>query len=84
MTARPVPQRYWRRYSLTAIRINAVLLVLAITGCTDLHTDLQDEHGRWVESCRGTGFGLVTGLIAHSVYNDCMDRARAAGLKPIN
>lgn len=69
---------------MIGIRISSVLLVLAIAGCTDLHTDLQDEHGRWAESCRGTGFGLITGLIAHANYNDCMDRARAAGLKPIN
>jgi hypothetical protein len=78
MTARPVPKRHWRAGRA------AVFLVLAFAGCTDLHTDLQDDHGRWVESCRATGFGLATGLIAHSVYTDCMDRARAAGLKPIN
>jgi hypothetical protein len=77
-----MPFRFRRSFRIA--RINAVLVVLAIAGCTDLHTDLQDEHGKWVESCRGTGFGLITGLIAHSVYNDCMDRARAAGLKPIN
>ena len=69
---------------LIGIRLSAVLLVLLIAGCTDLHTDLQDKHGKWVETCQATGFGLLSGPIAHSVYNDCMDKARAAGLKPIN
>ena len=72
------------RTELLGIRLSAVALVLAIAGCTDLHTDLQDRHGKWVETCRATGFGLITGIIAHSTYNDCMDRARAAGLKPID
>lgn len=80
----PGSGRSARAGGMIGIRIGAVLLVPATVGCTDLHTDLQDEHGKWVETCRGTGFGLITGLIAHSVYNDCMDKARAAGLKPIN
>lgn len=62
----------------------ALLFAVAFAGCTDLHTDLQDADGRWAQSCRASGFGLLTGLIAHANYNNCMDEARASGLKPIN
>lgn len=65
-------------------RFCTLLFVVMTPGCTDLHTDLQDANGRWTQSCRASGFGLLTGLIAHASYNNCMDEARAFGLKPIN
>jgi hypothetical protein len=70
---------------MSKLRALAALAAVAlVTACTDLHAELQDQNGKWVESCRGMGFGLLTGLIAHAVYDDCMEKARIAGLKPID
>lgn len=62
----------------------AALLVVLVAGCTDLHTDLQDGNGKWAKTCRAVGWGIIPGVIAHFDYNQCMDEARATGLKPIN
>lgn len=57
-------------------------VALMLTGCTSLHTTLQNSAGA-ITHCDHVSWGLIGGAIAQSQHDDCVSRAHAAGYSEI-
>jgi hypothetical protein len=63
----------------SAIRAVIGLTVLTVAGCATYETTLTNDQGQTV-TCKASGkSGIVTGYYLRQGFEDCIDRAKAAG-----
>jgi hypothetical protein len=60
----------------------AIVAVVLLTGCTSYKTALINKDGA-ITHCNQSGFGLISGPIASSQHNDCVNNAHAQGYAEI-
>jgi len=60
--------------------IGALALSTSLAACTNYSSTLTSPNGR-VTTCSSSGFGLVSTIMAHSAYEDCVNAARANGYR---
>jgi uncharacterized lipoprotein YajG len=59
-----------------------LVAIVLLTGCTSYKTALINKDGA-ITHCNQSGFGVISGPIASSQHNDCVNNAHAQGYAEI-